>query len=185
MKKRGWSSIITIVILIILILGAGVTIFVVVKNSVNEGNENRLLNNSNIDLKISQVEKIDDNTLNITVKMNEAPEVEELVALNFIIDDGTTTENIRINTSMQGGDSESFSVNFIVLNASKIDKISITPIFKSSSGEEVLGIVEDEYVTPNTCSNYCPTGAQCGVSGCGMKCGNGCASNYICGFFWV
>ena len=54
-----------------------------------------------------------------------------------------------------------FSLKFIFINASKIKKISVTPIYVDEEGLEVIGNVEDEYITPNTCSNYCPAGAQC------------------------
>ena len=40
--------------------------------------------------------------------------------------------------------------------------------------------MKDEYITPNVCSNYCPTGAQCGVNDCGIKCESGCSSGYLC-----
>ncbi len=73
-----------------------------------------------------------------------------------------------------------FSLNFISLNASRIKKISVTPIYLNEEGLEVIGNVKDEYITPNICSNVCPTGAQCGVNGCGMSCGSGCSSGYLC-----
>ena len=104
----------------------------------------------------------------------------EFVGLSFVVNDGSVTEVIRINSSMPENQTGNFSLKFISLNASRVKKISVTPIFLDEDGLEVIGNVKDEYITPNTCSNYCPSGAQCGVNGCGMNCGSGCGSGYLC-----
>ena len=176
MQKKGELSRLAVNLLIVfLILILAVILFLIVKNILNE-NKQKVFDDSTLDFKISQVKKVDDSTLDVTVKRNEGEG--EFVALSFAVDDGALMEIIRVNSSMPENQDGSFSLNFVLLNSSKIKRISVTPIFIDENGEEVIGNVKDEYVTPNICSTYCPTGAQCGVNGCGANCGSGC-------IFWI
>ncbi len=176
MQKKGELSRLAVNLLISsLIIILGVVIFIIVKGW-DSGQE--VYDDSQLDLKISQVKKINDNTLDLTLKRNTGEG--EFVGLSFIVSDGIITEVIRINSSMPENQTGNFSLNFISINASRIKKISVTPIYLNEEGLEVIGNVKDEYITPNTCSNYCPSDAQCGFNACGMKCGSGCASGYLC-----
>ena len=176
LKKRGLSRLIINILIASLIIIIGIIIFVVFRNIMHNQNGQIVL--ENLDLKISQVQKIDDSTLNVTVKRNQGEG--EFFALSFVVDDGTRIEIIKKIASIEENQEQTFSLTFLLINASKVKRISITPIFKTKRGEEVIGNLEDEYITPNVCSNYCPTGAQCGVNDCGVKCGSGCNSGYLC-----
>jgi len=177
MQKRGGLSRLAVNLLIgSLIIILGVVIFFIVRGYMNDGQE--VFTDENIDLKISQVKTIDDNTLDLTLKRDLGEG--EFVGLSFAVSDGSLTEVVRVNSSMPENQSGNFSLNFISLNASRVKKISVTPIYINEEGIEVIGNVKDEYITPNTCSNYCPVGAQCGFNDCGMQCGNGCDKGYLC-----
>ena len=177
-NKSGLSRIaINLIIILLIVIIAGV-IFFLVRDIMNNQGKQEVFDDSTLDLKISQVQKINDNTLDVTVKRNEGEG--EFVALSFAVDDGALMEVIRKNISMEELENETFSLNFVLLNSSKIKRVSVTPIFIDKDGNEVIGNVKDEYITPNVCSNYCPTGAQCGVNDCGVKCGSGCNSGYLC-----
>ena len=177
MQKRGELSRLSVNLLIgSLIIILCVIIWIILRGG-SENNQ-EVFTDENIDLKISQVQKINDNTLDVTVKRNEG--MGEFVALSFAVDDGALMEIVRINSSMPEMQEEVFSLNFVLLNSSKIKRVSVTPIFIDKEGNEVIGNVKDEYITPNVCSNYCPTNSQCGVNDCGVKCGNGCGSGYLC-----
>ena len=154
-NKRGLSRIAInlIIILLIVIIAGG--IFFLVRDIINNQGKQEVFDDSTLDLKISQVQKINDNTLDVTVKRNEGEG--EFVALSFAVDDGALMEIVRINSSMPEMQEEVFSLNFVLLNSSKIKRVSVTPIFLNKNGEEVIGNVKDEYITPNVCSNYCPT----------------------------
>jgi hypothetical protein len=75
------------------------------------------------------------------------------------------------------------------INASKIKKISIAPIFKLKSGKETVGDVKDEYkiTTINTAGGICvdicnSLNYNCGaqtVCGLSTNCGN-CSTGYVC-----
>ena len=176
-NKEGLSRLAINLLIGFFILVLAVILFFIVRNILNE-NKQKVFDDSTLDLKISQVEKVDDSTLSVTVKRNEGEG--QFVALSFAVDDGALMEIIRVNNSMPENQNGSFSLNFVLLNASKVKRISVTPIFIDKDGNEVIGNVKDEYITPNVCSNYCPTGAQCGVNDCGVKCGSGCNSGYLC-----
>ena len=177
-NKEGLSRLaINFIIILLIIIIAGIIFFIVKGITSNQGKQD-VIDYSTLDLKISQVQKVDDSTLDVTVKRNEGEG--QFVALSFIVKDGINTEIIRKNVSMEELENETFSLNFILLNASRVKSISITPILETESGEEVIGDMKDEYITPTTCSNYCPTNAQCGVNDCGVKCGDGCSSGYLC-----
>ncbi len=176
MQKKGELSRLAVNLLIgslIIILG-GIIFFIV--RGWNEGQD--IYDDENIDLKISQVKKVNDNTLDLTLRRGVGEG--EFVGLSFQVSDGRLIEVIRINSSMPENQTGNFSLKFISMNASRVKKISVTPIYLNEEGVEVIGNVKDEYVTPNTCSNYCPTGSQCGLNDCGMQCGNGCGSGYLC-----
>ncbi len=177
MQKRGELSRLSVNLLIgSLIIILGVIIWIILRGG-SENNQ-EVFTDENIDLKISQVKKINDNTLDVTLKRNLGEG--EFVGLSFVVNDGSLIEVIRINSSMPENQTGNFSLKFISMNASRVKKISVTPIYLNEEGVEVIGNVKDEYVTPNTCSNYCPTGSQCGLNDCGMQCGNGCGSGYLC-----
>ena len=175
MQKKGELSRLAIGLLICsLIIVLTLVIWIILRG----GKENQnTYDDSNLDLKISQVKKTNDNNLDVTVKRNSGEG--EFVGLSFEVSDGSTTEIIKVDGSIPENQENVFSLKFISLNASKIEKISVTPIFENKKGEEILGSVKDEYLSP-VCSPSCPYGAQCGNNGCGGKCGSGCASGYLC-----
>jgi len=176
MQKKGELSRLTVNLLIgSLIIILGVIIFFIVRGW-DEGQE--VFTDENIDLKISQVKTVDDSTLDLTLK-REIGEG-EFIGLSFAVSDGSLVEVIRVNTSMPENQSGNFSLKFISMNASRVKKVSVTPIYINQEGVEVIGNVKDEYITPNTCSNFCPVGAQCGLNDCGMQCGSGCDKGYLC-----
>ncbi|HOF44344.1 MAG TPA: hypothetical protein PKW70_03030, partial [Candidatus Pacearchaeota archaeon] len=177
MQKKGELSRLTVNLLIgFLIILLCIIIWIIVKGE--NPNTQEVFSDENIDLKILQVKKINDNTLGLTLKRNSGEG--EFVGLSFAVTDGNITEVIRVNNSIPENQTWNFYLNFISLNASKIEKISVTPIYVNEEGVEVIGNVKDEYIAPGTCSNYCPPGAQCGFNACGNRCGKGCSSGYLC-----
>ncbi len=175
-SKRGELTKLSLILLIAsLILIIGVVLWIFLRNGSSK--EDYALYDSNLDLKISQVQKVDDSKLNVEVRVNSGER--KFVALSFSASDGSTTEVIRINSSIPGDEEGNFSLNFVVLNASKVNKITVTPIYETKSGEEIIGTTKDEYLSP-ACFPSCPYGAQCGNNGCGGNCGSGCASGYLC-----
>ena len=181
--SRGLSKVgaIILIILLVLILAA----FFFVKNVVLKGSEERTLGKYTLDLKISQVQVIENNSLLVMIKRNQGKG--EFVGIDFIVEDGKNKEVIRTNDSLQELESRVILLNLHVVNISKAKKISIDPVFKLESKKEVAGNVEDEYTFGSSepessgCIPYCPPGAQCGDNGCRGECAGGCTKQgYSC-----
>ena len=156
MQKKGELSRLAIGLLICsLIIVLTLVIWIILRG----GKENQnTYDDSNLDLKISQVKKTNDNNLDVTVKRNSGEG--EFVGLSFEVSDGSTTEIIKVDGSIPENQENVFSLKFISLNASKIEKISVTPIYINEKGIKIIGKVKDEYLSP-VCSPSCPYGAQC------------------------
>ena len=68
--KRGLSTIVATLLIILLTLVAVGIIWVVVRNVIQGGSEQISLGKFTLDLKISQVQRINDSALSITLKRN-------------------------------------------------------------------------------------------------------------------
>ena len=173
------SSSVTILLVIIVIV-LMVIMWILFRNFFgNHKNVDTIpLDESNLDLKISRVQKINDSFINIVV--NREYGEGEFVALTFIIYDGNKTETIRKNISIEESENKNILINLALVNASKIQSISITPILEDESGKEILGEIEDKYFANVSCSKFCPYKAECGTNDCGEPCGKGCTEGYSC-----
>jgi hypothetical protein len=153
--KKGELSKLSLVLLIAsLIIIIGMVLWFFLRDSPDK--KDYVLDDSNLDLKISQVKKTNDNNLDVTVKRNSGEG--EFVGLSFEVSDGSTTEIIKVDGSIPENQENVFSLKFISLNASKIEKISVTPIYINEKGIKIIGKVKDEYLSP-VCSPSCPYGA--------------------------
>lgn len=181
--NRGISKI-TLFILVLLIILILVAYFVV-KNIVLKGSGERSIGKFTLDLKITQVQIIQNNSLNVVVKRNKG--LGEFTGINFIVDDGKTKESIQTNVSMEELESRDFILHLRYVNASEVKKVSIDAIFNSESEKEFGQNIKDVYIVDSSesnsivCKPSCPSGAQCGSDGCGRECGGGCIQEgYIC-----
>jgi len=181
--NRGISKItlFILVLLIVLILVA----YIVIKNVVLKGSGERSLGKFTLDLKISQVQIIQNNSLDVVVKRNKG--VGEFTGINFIVNDGKTTETIKTNVSMAELESRSFTLPLTSMNASEVKNVSIDAIFQYESEKEYGQNIKDEYVMDSSelnsvlCKPSCPEGAECGDDGCGKECNGGCSQEgYTC-----
>jgi hypothetical protein len=178
-NKKGLSTIVATLLIILLVLVAVGIIWVVLKNVIQDGAEQVSLGKMTLNLEILQIQKINDSALNVKVKRNAGDG--EFVGINFIIDDGENTEVVKTNISLRELEAKSFRLHLLAINASKVKKISIVPIFKLESGKEVNGDIQDEYTLytiETTCTPSC-SGKQCGSNGCGGICGK-CLTGYVC-----
>jgi hypothetical protein len=115
--------------------------------------------------------------INVTVKRNVGDG--EIAGLKFIIDDGENTEVVEVNNfSLEELQERMFNLSLTdIQNSSKIQKISVAPIFELESGKVVTGDVKDEYEISEgsgtdviSCTPNC-VGKQCGSNGCSGTCG--------------
>ncbi len=182
MKKRGLSTVIASLIIILLVLVATGIVWAVVKNIISGGVEDVSLEGFTLDLKIKNV-NVDNSTNNIYTDVERNPGKGDLVGIKFIFNDGINSEVFENEIIMQEMDDRSFS--FILNRLLPIDNVktlSIAPIYKIGSGKRVIGHIVDTYTIKKgigwTCTPNC-TGKECGSDGCGGSCGT-CGTGYYC-----
>ena len=190
-NKRGLSTIVATLLIILLTLVAVGVIWMVVRNVIQSGTEQISLGKITLDLEMKSVSvNVSNNSMEIKVKRNTGSG--EFVGLSFIIEDGSNSEVIKENVSMEELETRNFQLsNFTKINISRVTKVSIAPIFRLESGKEVVGDVKDEYIVStfisgvgeegcnSTCSSLgytCGTQSVCGAS---IDCGT-CGTGYTC-----
>ena len=92
MKKRGLSTVIATLIIILISITAIVIMWVVIQNIISKGSENIDLGKFTIDLEIEQV-TIESDGIYITVKRNSGKG--ELKKIKFMLSDGVNTETFE------------------------------------------------------------------------------------------
>ena len=151
MQKKGLSTVVVSLILILLTLVAIGIIWVVIKNILSKGTDEIALGKFTLDLKINKnsliVDPID-GSVKINVKRN--PGAGDLVGLKFIGSDGTNSKVIEKKGTAFPGleelDEKQFTLTSEELSGLAFVKtISIAPILKSDSGKETYGDVIDSY----------------------------------------
>lgn len=180
--KGGSKITLIIIVLSILFIFVG---YVVVKNVVLKGSGDRSLGKLTLVLKISSVQIIQNNSLDVVVRRDNG--AGEFIGINFIIDNGKTKETVLTNTSMAELESRSFILHLNSINVSEVKSVSIDPIFALESQKEYGKNIKDKYVIDSSesnsmvCKPSCPEGAECGDDGCGKQCGRGCTQEgYTC-----
>jgi flagellin-like protein len=149
MKKRllknnkGLSAIVATLIIILLVLVAAGIVWVVVRNLVQEGAEGIELGRFTLDLEIKAAQIENGDVTVIVVRRN--PGEGNFVGMNFVFSDGTNSEIIRENTSLQELEERSFTFTLTEIGTSNLETISVAPIFELSSGEESVGTIADSF----------------------------------------
>ena len=95
--KRGLSTIVATLIIILLVLVATGIIWVVVRNVIKGNAEQIDLGKLTLDLNIEKI-GISGDDISITLKRNTGKG--NFVALMFLVEDGSNSENFRVNTTM-------------------------------------------------------------------------------------
>jgi hypothetical protein len=190
-SKRGFSKTAAIFMFVFVILL--VVAFIVIKKVVIDENEQNTLGKYTLDLELSQVQIKDNNSLLILVKRNIGKG--EFIGMEFIMDDGKHTETILVNETLDELGSKIFLFPLNITNASRMKKVSLSPVFEFEIKERKIGNIQikkgdldnmgDEYIFGSSgttnCIIYCPSGAECGDDGCGGQCAGGCTQEgYIC-----
>jgi len=189
-NKRGLSSVVTSLIMILLVLVSVGIVWVVVKNIIESGTEDISLEKFSSDLKIKSV-TVDNstNTANINVKRN--PGQGDLAGIKFVFSDGLNSEIIESNLTLEELEENVFSFILNNLSVSNIQTVSIALLYKKDSkavsvgsissfkvgaGNIVTGGSQNNQTQTPVCGNsFVETGEQCD-DGNTIN-GDGCDSN--------
>jgi len=159
--KRGLSTIVSTLLILLLVFVAVGILWVVVRNVIQGGTEQVSLGKFTLDLAIEKV-TIAGNTLSVKVKRNSGAGT--FTGLNFILDDGDDIEVIQIkNLTMEEYSVRTFQLTLQEISAANVEKVEIAPIFTLESGKEVVGDVKDTYtISKDTGTPYVPPVENCG-----------------------
>ncbi len=136
MRKRGLSTIVTTLILILLVFVAIGIVWGVVKNVLNEGKENINMNFITSNFEIQKV-KILEHGLNVSVKRDSGEG--EMGGLRFIISNGVNSNT----TDWEGNISEFQTITLPLQYDGIVKKISVAPFVKTKKGKLKLGNIQD------------------------------------------
>jgi hypothetical protein len=176
MKKRGLSTIVATLIVILLVLVAVAIVWTVLRNLIQKSTEEITLSKLTIDLKIDSV-RITNDSASVKVKRN--PGEGDIKGISFIIFDGFNTKIIeKTGITLEPLERKTFVLNY----TGSIVKISIAPMFETESGKLKTGSITDTYYikgaienseNQSECTPDCGT-RQCGIvpNGCGISCGS-------------
>jgi uncharacterized protein (TIGR02145 family) len=141
--KRGLSTIVATLIIILLVLVSVAVIWIVVKELILNNSEKVSLGSITLNLDIKKA-KIECDQVYVTVKRNVGEG--DFIGLQFIIEGKETSDVFIEKVSMSELEVKIF--NFILENLTynEIKKIKVSPIFITESGKEFVGDVKDEYL---------------------------------------
>jgi hypothetical protein len=148
MRKKGLSTIVTTLILILLAFVAIGIVWVVIQNVLIDGTEDIDLNSITLDLEIEKV-VYSPGQVSVTIKRNSGEG--EFDGLNVILFDGSESQIVNINESLIPLQTKTFDISYDGL----VKELSIAPTSISGTGEIKSGEVKAkiEYGEDNVVKN--------------------------------
>jgi parallel beta-helix repeat protein len=198
-SKRGLSTVIVTLIIILISLVAIGIFWVVINNLIKGSSENIGLGKITLSAEIKGV-NVDNSSNNVTLSVKRNVGEGELTGIKFVFYNNSNTEVITENVELEQLAERRFVLH-LSMNVSTLITISIVPVFKTSNGQENLGSVADIFnvrtgrriqtiTNPPTGNQTCTpavnpcAGRVCGtaVNGtCGnINCAPGCSGNQTC-----
>ncbi|GBE19501.1 hypothetical protein BMS3Abin17_00224 [archaeon BMS3Abin17] len=139
MEKKGLSTIVTTLLIILLVLVAAGMVWSVVKNIISEGAEGISLGRTTLGLEIISLE-IKDSSIDVRIKRNIGEG--DLIGVRFSLKDNESSEIIEKPTTMQELEERTFTLRqaeFSLVNLRNLTEISIAPILGTGSGKQTIG----------------------------------------------
>jgi hypothetical protein len=143
MQKRGLSTVVTTLILIVISLVAIGAVWVVVNNLLKGQSDQIALDRITFDAEITQVALYNSsNNLSVSVQRNVGEA--NLKGIKYYFYNQTSAEVITEYFTLGELGQKTFSFN-LAMDLSSLEKISIVPIFNSKDGKDAMGNVADSY----------------------------------------
>jgi hypothetical protein len=151
--KKALSDVISTLLILLLVFVAVAILWVVIRNVINQGSEQVTLGKFTLDLKIDQV-SVDETANQVSVRVKRNTGDGEFVGLKIIVSDDENSDIFNFNGSLDVYEKQEFNFNLVQVNSSNIKKIQVAPIFRLSSGKEVVGDVKDTWESSEGISNF-------------------------------
>jgi len=170
-KKRGLSTIvITLIIILISLVAVGI-VWVVVRNLIEETTPGIGIERFTLDAKIKDV-NIDNSSNNVSLTLKRNAGAGEFSKMKFLFYDGKDSEVITEAVSLSELEERRFNFHLSILNVNNLISISIVPLIKQDN-KEILGNVLDKYTISSGQISIIIPGCS-PFAGCG-------ALGYVCG----
>ncbi|HPD81692.1 MAG TPA: right-handed parallel beta-helix repeat-containing protein [Candidatus Pacearchaeota archaeon] len=140
--KKGLSTIVATLIIVLLVLVATGIIWVVIKEVILKDSEKVSLNSLTINLDIKNV-KMSCDEVYVTVKRNVGEG--DFIGLLFVMEGEEVSDTFKEYVSMKELEVRVFNFLLENLTSDKIKFIKVSPIFVTGSGEEFIGDIKDVY----------------------------------------
>ncbi|MDD5012396.1 MAG: hypothetical protein PHQ66_01995 [Candidatus Nanoarchaeia archaeon] len=183
-NKRGLSTIIMTLIIILISLVAVGIFWVVVNNLIKGGTEEVSFGRLTLSAEIKGVD-IENSSNNVSLLIKRNVGEGDITGMKFIFYSDDKNEIVEQEIQLEELEQESFTFH-LTMNVSLLTKISIAPIFSSSDGKESVGNIADTFdvktgtrivIPPSGCT---PTTNPCGSRICG-NIANGTCGSISCG----
>ena len=138
--KRGMSTIVANLVIILLVIVAIGIVWVVINNVIKGGTEGVSLNKINVGLKLSNVE-LGPNEVTVTVERTSGSG--NMSGISFVVSNGTYSEVFEVDSSLDSLQQGTYTLQSV--NVTNIETIEAYPIILSNSGEEVVSENKFEY----------------------------------------
>lgn len=146
-NKRGLSSVVTTILIIVLMMSVVAGLALVINNFVKKGSSQLSVSRFTVSVSIeSAFINFEDRVSSVRVKRNTG--MGDLVGIKFIFEDSRNSEVFdRRVVGFDELEERTFDINlsesYSVLDIFNLERVSIAPIIKLESGEEVIGNVQD------------------------------------------
>ena len=161
-NRKGLSTIvITLIIILISLVAVGI-VWVVVRNVITGGSKQIELGKFVLGLSIKNA-YVQNGNISVSVERNAGEG--ELLKIKFILSDGENSEIITQNSNLEQLQFKTFSIHPNDLAIDSILKISVVPVFRRDDGTETLGDITDTYnlrTGENENPGETPGGSVCG-----------------------
>ncbi|MEX0932980.1 MAG: hypothetical protein WDZ77_02690 [Candidatus Pacearchaeota archaeon] len=144
-SKKGISTVIVTLIVIVLSLVAIGIVWGVANNLIQEESEavGQGVEGLLLSLKIESAIIEENGEVSVTVKRGVGGR--EVVGLNFIFYDGQNSETIREDVPFEEFSLKKFTFTLLEINPENLEEVSVAPVYKRSSGEEFEGEIFNSF----------------------------------------
>ncbi len=161
-NRRGISTIIATLLLILLTVAIVGILWVIIRNIVSSASGGISLGGLTLDLKIQNA-SVGQNDLSVLVQRQ--PGAGALSGVNFIAYDGENYEVIKRNATLAIYEGKEFTLPISEINLSAVKTVSVAPIYLSG-GAEQIGQITDTYTFGAIIPSGGTGGAVCGNDLC-------------------
>lgn len=175
--KRGLSTVVASILVILLVIVIGAIVWFTIRNMVQEDTQKVTLSGLTINLNIESL-RATNTTLSAKIKRN--PGEGELVGLRFVVFDGQNSQEFdRMDIDLDPLQIKTFILDY----TGYVETFSVAPYYETKDGKIILGGIADIYYNTGTLGgNYSGTGdsGNCTPNCGGRECGpvpNGCGTS--------